>query len=356
MERRTAKIAAGSHVVLIKITLISCLTIVLISLLFLKSHECVSTWEMEQISAVSGFYGPGAYLGFVATSLSAILCYEWLRPFRLLRIILKQRGQGQEQGDRGRTQVLKETLPSAYDASYVGMMAYFVIVYSDRMLQIFWKENDAQILATDMILRRTIYILASIARCGTAVDSLLFLGGKIDISCDRFKLWMAIPIVCNALFLAEFLESFNLFDFLLWPLIAFVEFFNLSFAVVLVVMVLGSLLINSAITLSLMTYLPLLGLLIEPCQLILFMWLQTGQPAKRCTNGTILRSMFPVSSSFLSDLDQAAALATGLLVALWPLVMSDTLRGETLALAVGRSPSPTARVVNRSWIRNRPTW
>jgi hypothetical protein len=354
MERSTAKLPY-SHIVLVEVTLISCLTLVLISLLFLKSHDCVSTWEIEQISTVSGFYGPGAYLGFVATSISAILCYEWLRPFQLLRIIMKQREQGQEQGDRWRTHVLKEALPSAYDASYVGMMAYFVIVWNGRLIQMFWKENFAQVLATDRILR-TINILASIARCGTAVDSLLFSGGKIGPSSNRFLFWIIIPIVCNSIFLPEVLDSFNLFDLLLWPLIAFVDFFNLSPALVGVAIALGSTLINGVIVLSLMANLPLFGLLIEPCQLILLAWLQTAQPAKSCTYGTILRSMFPVSSSFLSDLDQAAALATGLLVALWPLVMSDALRGELMALAISRSPSPNVRVGNRSWIRNRLTW
>jgi hypothetical protein len=99
---------------------------------------------------------------------------------------------------------------------------------------------------------------------------------------------------------------------------------------------------------------PLIALCLQSCQLILFTWLYAGLTAKYC-HGSVYRSIFPVGSSSLSDLDQVAALATGLLIALWPLVTLDFGRDVMLTLGIGTSPPLAARAGNRTWIRNRAT-
>jgi len=327
-----------SNIVMIKIGLILCLTLVLMSLFFIDFEVCM--YPTEEASTVSGYYGPGAYLAFLATSLSAILCYEWLRPLRLLRAILKDRAQGQDKRDALRAQVLKEEMPSPYDAAYIGMMAYFVIAYGDIWALLLRNDTPPQAEAAYMILRRSINILAGIARCGIAVESLLFHGGKIDHFSIRFWPWVIIPMVCQ--YIWDFLESFDPSSIYMNGVIGWV--LPILYTVII-----------SIITLRVIWKVSLFGLLLQPCLLIFFTWLQAGLPTRYCRTGNVYRSIFPLNSAYLSDLDQAAALGTGLLVALWPLVTSDVRRDVMLALGIGESQSPVARTGNGASIRNRAT-
>jgi hypothetical protein len=319
-----------SNVVLIKIALILCLTLVLMSLFFIDFEVCV--YSTKAVSTVSGYYGPGAYLGFLATSLSAILCYEWLRPLRPLGAILKDRAQGQEHRDNLQAQVLREAKPSPYDAAYVGMMAYFVIAYGDYWVQAFRTNGSAtQCSAAAMIIHRSINILGGIACCGITIDSLLFDSGRIDYSSTRLSLWILIPIMYQ--YAADFL-GFMFFDPSSNPYITILVGVVYQAAII-------------AITSFMIRNVPF-GLLFQPCQLIFSRWLHADQPTRYCTGGNVYRSIFPIGSSYLSDLDQAAALATGLLVALWPLVTSDVRRDVMLALGIGESQPPVARTGNRA--------
>src|ERR1043166_4436907 len=84
-------------------------------------------------------------------------------------------------------------MPGSYDAAYIGVMAYLVIANVDLCLQEFRGGNAAQRLAASMILRRPSNVLAGIARCGVAVDSLLFNGGKIGHATRRTWIWSILP-------------------------------------------------------------------------------------------------------------------------------------------------------------------
>jgi hypothetical protein len=320
-----------SSIVLIQIALVTGITVVLISLFFTDFEVCI--YATKELSTVSGYYGPGGYLAFLATSLSAIICYEWLRPLRLLRAILKNRTQDQVRRDNLQAQVLKEEMPGPYDAAYVAMMAYVAIAYGDIWAVEYRGANWAQAQAAFLIVRRSINTLAGVARCGIAVDSLLFRGGRLDYSTARFWSWVVVPYLCQYP----------------WFILGIYDLFPIAYTDLLLVGLV--VIVNGIAVLQMIRTAPLIALFIQPTQTILFEWLYSED----CGSGMLLRSIFPVGSSSLSDLDQAAALATGLLVALWPLVTSDIRRDLRLALGIGDRPSPAVRT-DRAWIRNRATF
>jgi hypothetical protein len=140
-----------SNLVLLEVALITCLALVLVSHLFVSYEVCIE--KTDDLSAVSGYFRPRAHHAFLATSLSAILCQEWLRPLRFLNAIVRQRAQDQQQGNTVRVQVLKEAIPSAYDASYVGMMAYVVIAMGDMFSMTFRKNDALQGFAASMVIQ-----------------------------------------------------------------------------------------------------------------------------------------------------------------------------------------------------------
>ena len=295
----------------IKIALVICLTVALISMFFIKDEACLE--QPAEIFTVSGYYGPGAYLAFLATSLSSILGYEWLRPLRLLRAFLKKdRAQNDRQLHSLQAKVFKEEMPSPFDAAYIGMMAYVAIAWGDLSARGFrenYNVNTAEVAASVMIIRRSFSLLASIAICGIAIDSLLFQGGTVDYSITRHLLWVVNQGAGrHTWYLLDIFDNASSGSFIMLMSVAFAAMITV-------------------LTLTMMRKAPLFGLLFQPCLLILSLWVQASTPLRVCEDcPTVYRSIFPVSSSSLSDLDQAAALATGLLVALWPLVTPDIRR------------------------------
>jgi hypothetical protein len=219
------------------------------------------------------------------------------------------------------------------------MMAFFPIALGGahfNMYGIFRRNgNYTQTDAAIMVTYRSVNILGGIAQCEIAIDSLLFLRRKIDHSSARFWIQITIPRICQGE--EEFIGFFDR-----PALTTTMHFLSGIYSTIM-----------GGIEILMIDTAPSFSLFLQPCQLILFWWLNAGVQARHCELGTVYRSIFPVSSSPLSDLDQASALATGLLVALWPLITPDVGRIVMVALGIGPSPPPVARAANRAWVRNR---